>query len=90
MVRKRFVVLGGDATHLGEPGAGYVGEVVVLVVVAHVEGEQVESAVVRVRFLTANEGVVFGDEVSGHGMQSHACIVGVDGAWWRHSVECRQ
>lgn len=43
----------------------------VLVVVAHVEGEEVEAAVVRVGLVALEEHVVLGDEVARDGVQAH-------------------
>ena len=45
----------------------------VLVVIAHVESEPVEGAVVRVRLLKLDEHIVLGDEVTRHRMKSHTC-----------------
>lgn len=61
-----------SSSHLREPPSRDAGEVVVLVVVAHVEGEQVEGTVVRVGLMALQEHVVLGDEVTRDGMQPHA------------------
>lgn len=60
-----------SCTHHGQPAAGDAGKVVVLVVVAHVEGEQVEGAVVGVGLVALEEHVVLGYEVSRDGVQAH-------------------
>lgn len=44
--------------HLGQSAAGHGGEVVVLVMVAHVERDPVQRPVVRVGFVTFAEHVV--------------------------------
>ena len=44
----------------------------VLVVVAHVEGEEVEGAIVAVGLLAFHEHVVLGDEVTRHGVNPHS------------------
>ena len=72
MVGQVVVVLGGQALHLGQAGIRDVGEVVVLVVVAHVEEDEVERSVVRVRGLAAAEEVMLGDEVTSQGVQTQA------------------
>lgn len=46
-------------------------EVMVLIVIADVEGDHVERAVVRVRFEALLEHVVLGDEVSSDRMKPH-------------------
>ena len=48
-----------------------VGEVVVLVVVANVEGDQVQRAVIRVGFEAVLEHVVLRDEVACYRVRSH-------------------
>ncbi len=45
------MIQAGDVAHLVEAGVGDLGEVVMLVVVAHVVGQSVQRAVVRVRLL---------------------------------------
>ncbi|TNN63945.1 hypothetical protein EYF80_025787 [Liparis tanakae] len=61
----------GSGTNHGQPASRDAGEVVVLVVVAHVEGEQVEGAVVGVGLVALEEHVVLGDEVARDGVQAH-------------------
>eukprot|EP00160_Parvularia_atlantis_P010085 Unigene1986_Nuclearia_a/m.6185 Unigene1986_Nuclearia_a/g.6185 ORF Unigene1986_Nuclearia_a/g.6185 Unigene1986_Nuclearia_a/m.6185 type:complete len:385 (+) Unigene1986_Nuclearia_a:121-1275(+) len=63
VVRQRAVQLGRHGLELRQAGPGDVGEVVVLVVVAHVEREPVERAVVRERLMRACEDVVLADKV---------------------------
>ena len=65
VVKKRFLSL------TRKPRPWDVGEIVVLVMVAHVEGHHVERAVVRVRLETFLEHVVLRDKVSGHRMKAH-------------------
>ena len=69
VVGEVVVVLGGQALDLGQARVGDVGEVVVLVVVAHVEEDKVERAVVGVRGLPPAEQVVLRDEVAGQRVQ---------------------
>ncbi len=70
VTRQVVVEFGCHLLHLGQSVAGYVGEVVVLVVVAHVEGDQIERAVVRVGLVALDEHVVLGDEVAGDGVEA--------------------
>lgn len=49
---------------LWQPAAGHCGEVVVLVVIAHVEGDPVQRAVVRVRLEAFAEHVVLRHKVT--------------------------
>ncbi len=60
-------------THLlqcGQPASRNAREIVMLVVVADVEGNQIERAVVGVRFLAFDEYVVLCDEMAGYGVES--------------------
>lgn len=66
------MVLVTSGTHRGESASWNAGEVMVLVVVANVKGEQVQRTVVRIRLVAFEEHVVLGDEVSGDGVQAHA------------------
>lgn len=52
---ERVVVWRADLLKKGEARPRYVWEVMVLIVVAHVESEAVEPSVVRVRLLRARE-----------------------------------
>ncbi len=72
VTRQVVIELGRNLSHLAESVAGYVGEVVVLVVVAHVEGDQIERAVVRVGLVALDEHVVLGDEVARDGVETEA------------------
>lgn len=51
---------------------GDIGEIVVFVVIAHVQGEPVQRAIVRVRLLPGLVNEVFGDEMPRHGVHPHA------------------
>src|SRR6185503_9497696 len=68
---QRVVKLRREGAQLREARAGDVRKVVVLVVVAHVEREPVERAVIRVRLLARAEHVMLGDVMTGNGMQAH-------------------
>jgi hypothetical protein len=64
--RDGVVKLGRELPERRQPRPGHRGEIVVLVVVADVVGEDVERAIVRVRLLVeAVPEVVLGDEVAG-------------------------
>ena len=63
MVRQVVVKVVGDLAHLRQLIPCNVGEIVVLVVVTHVEREAVEPPVVRVRLLVPEEHIVLGDEM---------------------------
>ena len=69
---ERLVELGRDLAQPVQPRVRDLREVVVLVVEAHVVGERVERAVVRVRLLARHEAVVLGDEVARHRVQPAA------------------
>ncbi len=71
MVRQAVVELGRDPPDLWQPRSRDVGEVVVLVVVAHVEGDRVQRAVVGVRLEALVEHVVLRDEVAGNRVEAH-------------------
>ncbi|KAG7214377.1 hypothetical protein INR49_023088 [Caranx melampygus] len=58
-------------TFTHDPASWDAGKVVVLVVVAHVEGEKVEGAVVRVGLMALEEHVVLSYEVTRDGVQAH-------------------
>ena len=68
VLREGVVKLGSDSLHLGEPRAWDVGEVMMLHVVAHIEGNVVPGSVVRVGLIASIEHVVLGYEVGGHGV----------------------
>mmetsp|Transcript_19415 Transcript_19415/g.61768 ORF Transcript_19415/g.61768 Transcript_19415/m.61768 type:complete len:385 (+) Transcript_19415:1815-2969(+) len=72
VVRQRVVELVGNLAQLGQARASHVGEVVVLVVIADVEGDPVKRTIVRVRLLAGHEGVVLRHEVARHRVQAHA------------------
>ena len=72
VARNVVVVLGRYLANLGQTIAGYVGEVVMLVVVADVEGDEIERTVVRVGLVALDEHVVLGYEVTGDGMKAEA------------------
>lgn len=71
MLRKGIVKLGSDSLHLGKSGAWDVGEVMMLHMVAHIEGNVVPRSVVGVGLITSFKHVVLGYEVSGHGVDTH-------------------
>ena len=64
MRRQILVELRRDLGDHGQFGSGHSREVVVLVVVALVEGQHVHPAVVAVSLVAAVEDVVFRDEVT--------------------------
>jgi len=72
VVQEVFVEFGREPPHLREPRAGDVRKIVVFVVVADVEGDAVQRAVIRIGVLSVAEGMVLGDVVTGDGMQAHA------------------
>ena len=61
-----------DPFDLGQPRTGDVGKVVVLHVVADVEGDVVPGSVVGVGLVSSVEHVVLGNEVCRHGVDPQA------------------
>lgn len=59
-------------TYHGQPAAWNAGEVVVLIVVAHIEGEKVERAVVGIGLVALEEHVMLSDEVARDRVKAHA------------------
>lgn len=58
-------------TYHREPSSRDAGEVMVFIVIANIEGEQIEAAVVGVGFMALEEHVVFGDKVPGDRVYTH-------------------
>lgn len=71
MLRHVVIEFGGYLLDQRQATARHRRKVVVLVVIAHVEGDPVQRAVVRVRFVSLREHVVLADKVSGHRVQTH-------------------
>lgn len=72
MVLRHIVIkFGCDAFHLGQSAARHGRKVMVFVVIAHIERDEIQWSIVRVGLEAFGKHVVLGNEVSGHGMQSH-------------------
>mmetsp|Transcript_35610 Transcript_35610/g.80179 ORF Transcript_35610/g.80179 Transcript_35610/m.80179 type:complete len:246 (-) Transcript_35610:293-1030(-) len=71
-MRHLVIVLVRHASHVRQVLAAYVAEVVVLIVIAHVEREPIQRTIVAVRLLTPVHHVVLRNEMSRDRMEAHA------------------
>ena len=72
IMRKFVIVLGRHGTHRRQVLAGHKGEIVMFIVISHIESQPVERSVVTVGFLTTVHDVMFSDKVSCHGVDPHS------------------
>lgn len=72
MAGQVVIVLRCHLPHLWQSAPRDIREVVVLIVITHIEGDIIERPIITVRLETFVEHVVLRDEVSSHWMESHS------------------